>query len=634
MVFATMAPLDTGEGSSDPSASNYYSSNSYSSSSYSPTWSSSVRSDSNIFIPSKTDSNIPEGKINTDMKSIFDTLWKNEIPGPRLLRATKEFTTRIGQGSQGCVWAACDQFNNARNSISRGVDDRLQRSLDGWTACVIKRIRCDGKQDLRQQIRSTFSEVIRLCHNDLRTHDNIVKLVGWGFCLDSLEKTTSEDPRLPLLVLERAHCDLGMYLDDSDPENIPNVVLREICLGVGRGLGAVHAARYAHGDLKPANVLMFPAEKGKPLDTQRWIPKLCDFGSSNVKQYLGSPGWQPPEYYEQDKDNVLDSLQPCDVFAYGVLVAAVFLRRSSSPLDDFGDLDRDEIRRRCQRQCFFHQAESAVSQKCAATMIAYSTPSDREQLDYDRRDLNMPIDERNRYLAVLRSSMNYHRRFRERQPWRYMNSARFPVVGPISKDLSGHIELMSEATVTTTQRELLEPLKKPRTLGPTLALLRKKSYRQKEIDSVLAIMEYHSHITWDDSDISTFDHPDGPHPCFVHALLDLSDPHPLQVMAARFYAVARLRSRFSIGCWQNASVTRNYLSEYLLSPFSCDIAPLAWFCRGEVGEQELLMLGETPDLLWSCTNDNRCSDDDRSEAFLLLFERGCNIAQSVGPAEM
>ena len=221
-----MASSDAWEGSSDPSASR----------SYSSAWSSSLGSASNIFIYSRSDSVMPDGKINWDMKSIFDILWRTGIPGPHLLRATKEFTLGMGKGSQGYVWAACDLFASARDSISHDPDCRLRRSLDGWTACVIKRVRSDGKQDLRQQVRSTYSEVIRLCHNDLRNHENIVKLIGWGLCLDSLETVTTEDPRLPLLILERAHCDLGMFLDDSNLEKTSIVVLREICLAVGRGL--------------------------------------------------------------------------------------------------------------------------------------------------------------------------------------------------------------------------------------------------------------------------------------------------------------------------------------------------------------------------------------------------------------
>ena len=142
-------------------------------------------------------------------------------------------------------------------------------------------------------------------------------------------------------------------------------------------------------------------------------------------------------YYEQDKDNVLESLQPCDVFAFGVLAAALYVGRSSSPLDDFGNLDRDEIRRRCQCQCFLLQAESAVRQICAAIITEYLRPCNRNDLDHDHRDLNMITDERNRYFAVLRISMNYHQSFREAQPWRYMNSIRFPVIGPNAEDLDG-----------------------------------------------------------------------------------------------------------------------------------------------------------------------------------------------------
>ena len=45
-----------------------------------------------------------------DMKALFYILLKSAIHGPRLVRFDSEFTTRLGQGGEGVVYAASQSF--------------------------------------------------------------------------------------------------------------------------------------------------------------------------------------------------------------------------------------------------------------------------------------------------------------------------------------------------------------------------------------------------------------------------------------------------------------------------------------------------------------------------------------------
>ena len=88
------------------------------------------------------------------------------------------------------------------------------------------------------------------------------------------------------------------------------------CLGVWRGLKALHEAGVAHRDLKPANVLM--STQGEP--------KLCDFGLSKsvggadasltqTGMAFGSPAYMAPEAIKGERVGL-----SADVWSFGVMV--------------------------------------------------------------------------------------------------------------------------------------------------------------------------------------------------------------------------------------------------------------------------------------------------------------------------
>ena len=88
---------------------------------------------------------------------------------------------------------------------------------------------------------------------------------------------------MPLLILERATLDLDQYIRSEFYEKAFFNDLCAIAHGIGNGLGAVHDAGIPHGDMKPANVLMFRVSQQTDEVRLACIAKLCDFGSATVE---------------------------------------------------------------------------------------------------------------------------------------------------------------------------------------------------------------------------------------------------------------------------------------------------------------------------------------------------------------
>ncbi|KAL0793098.1 hypothetical protein Bca101_064475 [Brassica carinata] len=108
---------------------------------------------------------------------------------------------------------------------------------------------------------------------------------------------------------------------------MPDVTVGRAALMILQGLEALHSRGYAHCDLKPANVLIFPSKSvGQP-----WELKLRDFGlskepcsdpwslSGGTKQYM------PPEAVETNRAMMMMMMGPgVDVWSLGCVVLEMF----------------------------------------------------------------------------------------------------------------------------------------------------------------------------------------------------------------------------------------------------------------------------------------------------------------------
>ena len=433
-----------------------------------------------------------------DMKLLLDLLFKHEISGPYLMRVREEFNVCVGAGGEGKVYKASDDFSTKLTCMvadRRETDTRKQLGLElstrFWRSCVIKQLRSDGDRHLAFQTKSAHTEIKILSQRTLRQNPYIVKLLGWALCLDSLEHPTSIAPQLPLLILEKAQYDLKSFLNSSHYDKTSHEELCLICLSIGRGLEALHRQDFSHGDIKPANVLLFEEivvsqDRQAKTHFTRWVPKLCDFGSAtnsrgsdrlaNKQRYNGTSGWKPPESYLEEPPR---SLQLCDVFAYGLVVWCIFLGTSSSPLFTKGNQDEEaaKIRADIGQQTVYRKASQSLravydliendihsSLAFIAESVMDITPAENQprwSLRTRRQgflDLPRVVREEgiNRILLVLRESLNDDPRRRDRRPWQFMDVKILRSIGPVQDPAKYCVILQGQKTTADILGAFLE----------------------------------------------------------------------------------------------------------------------------------------------------------------------------------
>lgn len=105
----------------------------------------SLTPQASIYYSTAATSIIDEAPVDASlsMKSLFHVLLKNQIPGPRLIRLKSEFTTEIGHGGEGVVYAASKQFEANAKWFATNEKTRLNHSLHFWKTSVVKRLRSD-----------------------------------------------------------------------------------------------------------------------------------------------------------------------------------------------------------------------------------------------------------------------------------------------------------------------------------------------------------------------------------------------------------------------------------------------------------------------------------------------------------
>ena len=335
-------------------------------------------------------------------KSLLDILFDNQVSGPKLIRLEREFCAPIGHGGQANVYGVSPEFESKVLDLQHQCDDeKLKYSAWCWTKCVAKHLRTDQP---RNNLQHALSEISQLCNRSLRGHRNIVKLLSWGISLDALEAVNLESLSTPLLILEKAHCDLEEFIRSEDYVTVSYPSLCHLALEIGRGLGAVHSANIVHGDLKLENILIFSAT---PVADKKWTAKLCDFGlavsNSGKADYKGTIAWRPPEWYVKSffGHPLPRPLAPCDIFVYGLVVWAMFIGDHCSPLHN---IQGEDIVRYIGQQRFFARARVSVAATFSASSSHVQRPDDNEV---------------RRILLVLREALNDAPDRRDLDPWRY-----------------------------------------------------------------------------------------------------------------------------------------------------------------------------------------------------------------------
>lgn len=179
-----------------------------------------------------------------------------------------------------------------------------------------------GDSGTKTQLHHLHLELAALTHPMLRAHPNIIDLIAWG--------RDGQDWHHPLvLFLELAEYDLEALMSEEG-SRMTWEHRYQICCNIAAGLDVIHDNSLAHGDLKPANVLICVSERGG------LRAKIADFGfcvdeeeAGLAQMAIGTPGWQAPEI--EDGKYLVRQLALADNFSYGLVVWSVFLLNGRCP---------------------------------------------------------------------------------------------------------------------------------------------------------------------------------------------------------------------------------------------------------------------------------------------------------------
>ena len=168
-----------------------------------------------------------------------------------------------------------------------------------------------------------LSEIRTLSHPVVRSHANIIRLLSWGFDHPCSQQSETV---VPLLFIEKALASVQELLSQR---TCSIKIKHQLCLDTAEGLACLHSHGILHADLNPKNVLV--VERKHP--DVPFIAKLSDFGSSIhitddafhcYGDYLGTPGWIPPEVERDPDTKILGAeLFKCDSWAFGMFVFSV-----------------------------------------------------------------------------------------------------------------------------------------------------------------------------------------------------------------------------------------------------------------------------------------------------------------------
>jgi serine/threonine protein kinase len=170
----------------------------------------------------------------------------------------------------------------------------------------------------RRALQSVLTEFHVLLHPPLLQHQNIIDFLGlaWG--------SNHAEPlhQLPVLVVE--YGDRGTLADVQRlGPPLPNALKKDICLGIARGLEALHRHGIIHGDVKPDNIIMC-SHKEKII-----VPKLADFGFAIIEatelptrevMIGGTRTWRAPESFSPIPT---PKLMLSDVYSFGLVAWSV-----------------------------------------------------------------------------------------------------------------------------------------------------------------------------------------------------------------------------------------------------------------------------------------------------------------------
>lgn len=227
-----------------------------------------------------------------------------------------------GAGASFVVSEASQQFDSV------AVKDEHSGKLGSIKSLAMKRSR---SQCLTKSVVRSFVAELRVLDH-FHSHPFVVDLysVGWYEDCSGSYNISLQPDIMPSLLLERAEQSAARLLHEG-----PFPVMQDrmrIIAEVACALEALHSAGIAHGDVKPANVLLFPhtlPREGAMVNS--YTAKLSDFGSVVFDTGLhqpyppGSEGYKAPEVHDAGSDCLVDfkAIERTDVWSFGMFAAVL-----------------------------------------------------------------------------------------------------------------------------------------------------------------------------------------------------------------------------------------------------------------------------------------------------------------------
>lgn len=171
-------------------------------------------------------------------------------------------------------------------SIGEGETFWVEKCTVDERVVAVKHLKVGRREsespEFLRRVNSLLLELRIMHHSPLKSHPNILNLVGYGW-------NSEGGSILPYILVEHsAHGNLRHYLTKTCVSPIHKEIL---IADIAAGIHALHVAGIVHGDVKLDNALVFKSEKR--LDSP--MAKLCDFGHSIVVG-LGSESQKPTAF--------------------------------------------------------------------------------------------------------------------------------------------------------------------------------------------------------------------------------------------------------------------------------------------------------------------------------------------------
>lgn len=212
---------------------------------------------------------------------------------------------------------------SAPSAFARGVISSFNEGI------VIKRPRDIRLEKASSGLISFITELRIRFHPTLRSHPHIARLrgIGWDF--------EDEDATVPRPILLEEFAPQGALDNFWKNWNFVRMNFKsklEFCRDLADGLRALHSCGVVHGDVKPANILVFP----RPDSRDSFVVKLTDFGHSVIESDRQgilpafTPQWCAPEATRDDDSQSMtfQELKATDVYSYGLVVLSIMIGRS------------------------------------------------------------------------------------------------------------------------------------------------------------------------------------------------------------------------------------------------------------------------------------------------------------------